>query len=349
MKEGLFVEHDAVGFTKDALYEGDLIVDEDSNTFVVLSVRDQNILSQFMFNMVDLKKLPQLALTGTWDKWTDAFTKFQRTIEKNAAASGQVTLWPMSLDGQDGTTGWYKVYYQTSSSIEAVILNSRASTKLLTVGRHISYQYYGYTLADVNPGDVLRDQANRNYRIRTVMPVNMGNKLAYFELGLERLDAWTTGHLFAMILDVRIFNMEIISLSYYIAGATVDIYLGGVLVASGTTDALGTYVTTLIPGTYDIIIHKTGYQTVTKHEVLSIQTELMVNLPAAAPPVIGPPIVFPPGGVPGPELNYSECVCAATGIPFTEAYTKVESFSFGVPKTGTDTITRSEAVVFTNS
>lgn len=348
-KEGLFIEYDAVGFTKDAVYEGDLITDGAQNTYLALAVRDKNILSQFMYFQVDLKKTAQAALTGNWTKLPIAFTKFKRAIEKNAAATSSVTLYPLSVDSQEPQTGWYECNYQTHSTIDAVIMNARASTTFKPPGRHVFYQYWGYTLEDVNVGDLLVDSANLAYRIRTVMPVSIGQKLVFFELGLERLDAWTRNHLFQMVLDVRIFNMETLSMSYYIAGATVDIYLAGALIISGTTDALGTFVTSLAPGVYDIIIHKTGYQTVTKHEVLSIQTELMVNLPATAPQVIGPPIIFPPGGVPGPELDYSECVCAATGVPFTDAYSKVETFNWAETQTGTDDLTRSEGLVITNS
>lgn len=344
LKEGLFVDYDAVGFTKSTLHEGDLVTDQAQNTYLVLAVRDKNILSQFMYNEVDLKKTGQAALIGNWLKWTAAFHKFKRAIEKNAAATSNVTLYPMTVDEQDSTTGWYICHYQTHSSIDCVILNARAATKWMPPGKHTYYAYFGYTLDDVNAGDILADEATRKYRIRSIMPVSLGSKLVFFELGLERLDEWTIAHLFAIQLDVRVFHMGRYAVSYYIQGATVDIYLGGVLILSGTTDAFGTYKTTLLPGTYDIIIHKTGYQQVTKHETLTIQTELMVNLPLAGPEVIGPPIPIPLGS----EINYQECIVGATGKAETETISKTESFSIQTGPAETDVITKSESVVITN-
>ena len=81
-----------------------------------------------------------------------------------------------------------------------------------------------------------------------------------------------------LLLDVRTFNMELSTLSY-IEDVLVEIYKDDVLVASGYTDENGTYKTYLEAGTYEIVLSKEGYNTITKNETLTRNTELMVNLP----------------------------------------------------------------------
>jgi hypothetical protein len=80
------------------------------------------------------------------------------------------------------------------------------------------------------------------------------------------------------LLDIRVFNMELSTLSY-IEGVKVEIYLSGVLIKTGYTDSLGTYKTNVAAGIYVIVLSKEGYNTITKTEVLTKPTELMVNLP----------------------------------------------------------------------
>ena len=81
-----------------------------------------------------------------------------------------------------------------------------------------------------------------------------------------------------LLLDVRVFNMELSYLSY-IEDAKVEIYKDSVLIKTGYTDANGTYKTYLEAGDYVIVLSKEGYNTVTKTETLTRNTELMVNLP----------------------------------------------------------------------
>lgn len=353
LKHGLFVEHDAVGFTKSALKEGDIIEDDAGNEYLALAVRDHNILSQFMFNQVDLKKLPQAATTGIWDKWTEAFRKFMHTVEKNAAASGSINLYALVFGAQDPATGWYACEYNAPVAIEAVILNARAQTGFYRPGMHSRYNYFGYTLDDVNQNDVVEDAANVKYRVQSVKPVSVGSRLVFFELELERLNQWTTSNLFAVQLDIRVFSMGA-NQSSYIEGALVSIYLGGVLVQTGLTDSLGTFKTVLVAGTYDIIITKDGYSPVTKHETLTIQTELMVNLPYVGGTIITEPIPINPVSPPNPlnpnrvGFTYTECVTGVFGKAYLETITKAETVSIVAGNVDSDTITKTESVVITN-
>jgi hypothetical protein len=84
------------------------------------------------------------------------------------------------------------------------------------------------------------------------------------------------------LLDIRVFNMELSTLSY-IEGVKVEIYLSGVLTKTGYTDALGTYKTNVAAGAYVIVLSKDGFNTITKTEVITKPTELMVNLPTKLP------------------------------------------------------------------
>mgnify|MGYP001052222782 CR=1 FL=1 len=68
-----------------------------------------------------------------------------------------------------------------------------------------------------------------------------------------------------------------------IEDALVEVYKDGELWASGLTDSTGRWSCTLVAGSYTIIISKTGYQTITKSETVGFNTELIVNLPTAAP------------------------------------------------------------------
>jgi len=344
LKYGLFIEHDAIGFTKDTVHEGDLITDQASNIYVVLAVRDRNILSQFMYSQVELKKQPQAALTGNWLKWTTAYTKFRRAVEKNAAASGSMKLYQMQIGSQDPETGWYIVNYQTTSTINCVILNTKASTKWVRPGKRTSYTSYGYTLDDVNMGDIVEDKGGIQYRVRYIMPISMGSKLVFYELGLERGDAFTMAHLLAILLDIRIINMGN-TMSFYLQGATVNIYLNGTLIVTGITDALGTFQTLLLPGSYVIIISALGYQSITKTEVLSINTELIVNLSLAAPQTPPQPIPINPSAT---MWNMQESWEGVAGMLLPEAINKVETLSFGGQRLQ-DTMNRSESVVIHNT
>lgn len=345
LKYGLFIEHDAIGFTKDTVHEGDLITDQASNIYLVLAVRDRNILSQYMYSQIELKKQPQAALTGNWLKWVTAYTKFRRAVEKNAEASGAMKLYQMQIGSQDPETGWYIVNYQTTNTIECVILNTKASTKWVRTGKRTSYASYGYTLDDVNMGDIIEDNGGIQYRVRYVMPINMGSKLAFFELGLERGDAFTMAHLLAILLDVRIINMGNI-MSYYLQGATINIYLNGTLIVTGITDALGTFQTLLLPGTYVIIISASGYQSITKTEVLTINTELIVNLPLAMPPgQIQPQPINPSATM----WNMQESWEGVAGLIIPEVIQKIETVSFGGQRLQDAGINKSESVVIHNT
>jgi len=66
-----------------------------------------------------------------------------------------------------------------------------------------------------------------------------------------------------------------------IVNAKVEIWKDGVLIDTLYTDSEGRANKTLEIGEYEIIISKTGYQTITKTETISTRTELMVNLPEA--------------------------------------------------------------------
>lgn len=82
--------------------------------------------------------------------------------------------------------------------------------------------------------------------------------------------------------------METSGLSY-LENVKVEIYLAGVLIKTGYTDALGTYKTNVAAGVYTIILSKTGYNTITKTETITRPSELMVNLPTyilELPPVM---------------------------------------------------------------
>lgn len=65
----------------------------------------------------------------------------------------------------------------------------------------------------------------------------------------------------------------------YIEDVKVEIYLGGILITTGYTDALGTYKTNVAAGDYVIVLSKDGFNTITKTETITRPTELMVNLP----------------------------------------------------------------------
>jgi hypothetical protein len=72
--------------------------------------------------------------------------------------------------------------------------------------------------------------------------------------------------------------MELSYLSY-LENVKVEIYLAGVLIKTGYTDALGTYKTYVAAGDYIIVLSKDGYSTITKTETITRPSEIMVNLP----------------------------------------------------------------------
>jgi len=68
-----------------------------------------------------------------------------------------------------------------------------------------------------------------------------------------------------------------------IEDAYVEVWQNGILIADGYTDATGRFTTSLLEGTYLIRISKAGYDTIEKTETIARSTELIVNLPTAAP------------------------------------------------------------------
>jgi hypothetical protein len=138
--------------------------------------------------------------------------------------------------------------------------------------------------------------------------------------------------------------MELETLSY-IENVKVEIYLSGILIKTGYTDALGTYKTNVAAGLYTIVLSKDGYNTITKVETITRPTELMVNLPASALAVIVEPIPITPVY----NAAWTEKVIAAYGKnPLTDALNKVETILFADSLLETDALTRSESVVITN-
>lgn len=121
LRPGLFMAQNAVGITKDTVIEGDEILDANGNTFTVTAVHDHNILNQFEFNECDLKLQPQAQRgASSWSLWSgpsSPFYRLVRTLEKNAAKSSVMTIYPLLLSTTPDTeTGWYNKSYGAESA-----------------------------------------------------------------------------------------------------------------------------------------------------------------------------------------------------------------------------------------
>lgn len=198
LKQGLFIEYDGDGYTKDTVAEGDVITEANGNEYLVVSVCDRNILNQFRYNQVGLRQKPSAVSYGIWNKWTDeqgAFNRIVRAIEMNSAGSALKTLYKLTLGSQDAVSGWYAPSYAAGVEIKCPILDVSSEPQYLPMGIYTIYMHVGYTLDDVFEGDVIKDFNAQYHRIREVKTVQIGDFLAYYMLTLEFLDAWTVGKL----------------------------------------------------------------------------------------------------------------------------------------------------------
>lgn len=217
---GIFMSQEAVGITKTAVREGDEILDANANTFTVLAVHDHNILDQFMFNQCDLKLQAQgTRAPSSWNVWSGAGSPFERLVratEKNAAHSSTVTFYALALGAVDAVTGWYAKSYALGVAISCVILDKSASNQVLRpLGLYTEYKHAGFTQADINQGDIIKDYVGALHRIRNATPRVIADKLAYQDLELEQIEV-------TPCLDAALIPDFMLSLRSYVLGEIGD-------------------------------------------------------------------------------------------------------------------------------
>jgi len=197
LKTGIFISYDGQGYTKDTVKEGDILnAGPDNEQYLVISVCDRNILSQFRYNEVGLIVLPGAVTYGSWKKWDGAdgfFNRLVRNLEKNSAKSAFATLYKLSLGSQDAETGWYTPSYDAGTQIKCPILDSTNQTMYKQTGIYTFYTHIGYSIDDVFPGDIIKEQIGLHqfHRVREVKTQQIGDHLICFELHLEYLDPMT--------------------------------------------------------------------------------------------------------------------------------------------------------------
>lgn len=194
LKQALFIEYDGDGYTKDAVAEGDIIAEANGVQYLVLTVCDRSILSQFSYYEVGLKMLPSAVSLGVWNKWDGAdgpFNRILRTLEKNGATVADRTLYRLALGAQDPATGWFFAQYILTVSIRIAIMDSSASPQYLPQGIYTTYMHVGYTLDDAVEGDVIKEAGSTHvyHRVLEVKTIQVGDHLVYNQLTLEALDA----------------------------------------------------------------------------------------------------------------------------------------------------------------
>jgi hypothetical protein len=195
LQPGIVMTQDAIGYTKDTVREGDQIVDQNSNTFTIVTVHDHNILDQFMFNECDLKLHPAAARgASSWSLWSGSnspYHRLVRALEKNAAHSSTVTIYPLVLGGVDSETGWYAKSYGLGTQISCVILDKAASnTVLRPLGLYTEYTHAGFTQADLNEGDIIKDYVGVLHRVRNYTPRVVADQLVFLDLDLELMETF---------------------------------------------------------------------------------------------------------------------------------------------------------------
>ena len=97
-----------------------------------------------------------------------------------------VTLSTLSLGAPDSVTGWYEPIY-TDSTIE-MIIQTQASNSIGTVtGYFVHLDGVGYTTAQVSLGSKITDAMLRVWRIESVKPQIVGDKLKFYVCDLKEL------------------------------------------------------------------------------------------------------------------------------------------------------------------
>jgi hypothetical protein len=254
LKQGLFIDYDAIGIAKDTVVEGDEIVSA-GLTYTAITVCRRYIATQYIYSEIQLKQHP-LALPRSFPKkWThmgsSPFEKMRRTIEKNSMRSSDMKHYVLSLGAADTETGWYLPTYAAAATIHCFMLDVTQTFKPYPAGLSTTYLHVGYTLSDVSEGDILKDASCAFHRVRTVKPHQIGDTLLFYELSLELLD------------DFTVFNLGVryllISLSSVLDTDPSTVNLG--------TIAIDSDAPTTLPGTDTIgggvhtasFVHSLGY------------------------------------------------------------------------------------------
>ena len=99
-------------------------------------------------------------------------------------ASYAVTLYKLFLGDQQDPTGHYRPGY-TIHSITCAIFPKGTALSFGSVGMYTKYDFTGFTAYDVTEGDVILDEFEQHYPIKSLTPWTVGNQFQFYELELE--------------------------------------------------------------------------------------------------------------------------------------------------------------------
>lgn len=212
---------------------------------------------------------------------------YQTATKGSIVLSNATSTVNFDLVSQPGTISGVLTDAITHSAIPGVVVTALSGN--ISVGTTITANDGSYSFAGLTPGAYIITGAAVNYQTLAQGANVQALATTTVNLSLQSQPGSVSGQI-----------IDSVSLAA-IAGATVDISQGNVVIASVLTDVNGYYsITGLAPGSYNVVIHATNYQNAFKGCIILPNANSTLNSA----------LVSSPGSISGQVLNN-----ASTALP----------------------------------
>jgi len=117
-------------------------------------------------------------------EFTALMNTFSRGFKGNP--NFEVTRSALSFGDRDSTTGWYAKNY-TNSTVKMIIIQKESQSMALSMGYWVSLDALGLTITQMEVYDIVTDAFGRQWEVKTVKPIPIGNTIRHFACDLKEL------------------------------------------------------------------------------------------------------------------------------------------------------------------